>query len=200
VTAQLTTHNAQITTATVEVKTLTISGKQVTLAVFRQLREEKLIDEAGNLNGTPWGSVNYCPPKCQGGIHLHVVWQRGEELLRATVRPLYYGAGFYSEGADAYVQAAFCANSHRLPDGMSRRRDPDDSTEWCIGFEMDRIQCITAGEPKWASNHECNLDLDQERNWVAADVAAEIVRRGRVRARWDVLNDRQQTPQLFIAV
>lgn len=40
---QLTVHNATITTAAVEVKTLTISGKQVTLAVFRQLREEQLI-------------------------------------------------------------------------------------------------------------------------------------------------------------
>ena len=38
----LTTHNAEIKTATVEIRSLTVSGKQVTLAVFRQLREESL--------------------------------------------------------------------------------------------------------------------------------------------------------------
>lgn len=82
----LTTQNAQITTATVEVKTLTISGKQVTLAVFRQLREEPLISQGGTLNGVPWGIVNYHPDKC-GGLraHWHVVWQRGAELLRSLV-------------------------------------------------------------------------------------------------------------------
>ncbi|MFF2944053.1 hypothetical protein ACFVSQ_29845 [Streptomyces niveus] len=85
-TKQLTTQNATITTAAVEVKTLTISGKQVTLAVFRQLREEPLIAEDGTLNGVPWGTVNYHPDKCSSGDHWHVVWQRGAELLRARVQ------------------------------------------------------------------------------------------------------------------
>ncbi|MFD0422424.1 hypothetical protein [Streptomyces parvus] len=83
---QLTTQNATITTATVEVKTLTISGKQVTLAVFRQLKEERLIAEDGTLNGEPWGSVNYHPDECSAAAeHLHVVWQKGNELRRAYV-------------------------------------------------------------------------------------------------------------------
>jgi hypothetical protein len=83
-TKRLTTQNATITTAAVEMKTLTISGKQVTLAVFRQLREEPLIAEDGTLNGVPWGIVNYCPNKCADDVeHWHVVWQRGSELLRA---------------------------------------------------------------------------------------------------------------------
>ncbi|MFD4592839.1 hypothetical protein [Streptomyces rubiginosohelvolus] len=85
-TGQLTTQNATITTAAVEVKTLTISGKQVTLAVFRQLKEEPLIAEDGTLNGEPWGSVNYHPAKCSAAAeHHHVVWQRGNELRRAYV-------------------------------------------------------------------------------------------------------------------
>lgn len=86
-TRQLTTQNATITTAAVEVKTLTISGKQVTLAVFRQLKEEPLIAEDGTLNGEPWGVVNYHPDKCGDDrvAHVHVVWQRGPELLRARV-------------------------------------------------------------------------------------------------------------------
>uniref|UniRef100_UPI00056CBB60 hypothetical protein n=1 Tax=Streptomyces exfoliatus TaxID=1905 RepID=UPI00056CBB60 len=71
-TKQLTTQNATITTATVEVKTLTISGKQVTLAVFRQLREQPLIAQDGTLNGEPWGIVNYPPDKCGDDRFAHV--------------------------------------------------------------------------------------------------------------------------------
>lgn len=82
---QLTVHNATINTAAVEVKTLTISGKQVTLAVFRQLREEQLIADDGTLNGVPWGYVNYHPDKCDQPGHRHYVWQRGDELLRSRV-------------------------------------------------------------------------------------------------------------------
>jgi hypothetical protein len=83
----LTVHNAEIRTATVEIKTLTVSGKQVTLAVFRQLREEPLIGDDGTLNGTPWGTVNYHPDKCgdEPGVHRHVVWQRGTDLLRSRI-------------------------------------------------------------------------------------------------------------------
>ena len=85
--APLTVHNAQIKTAAVEVKTLTISGKQVTLAVFRQLMEECLVDDETNaLNGVPWGMVNYHPDKsCDWRTHLHVVWQKGADLRRSTV-------------------------------------------------------------------------------------------------------------------
>lgn len=84
----LTVHNAEIKTAAVEVRTLTISGKQVTLAVFRQLREARLITEDGTLNGVPWGVVNYHPDKCGADAqHWHVVWQRGTELLRSLVYP-----------------------------------------------------------------------------------------------------------------
>lgn len=83
---QLTTQNATITTAAVELKTLTVSGKQVTLAVFRQLREEPLIADDGTLNGVPWGTVNYHPDKCgDEASHWHVVWQRGSELRRSHV-------------------------------------------------------------------------------------------------------------------
>lgn len=85
-TKRLTVQNASITTAAVEVKTLTISGKQVTLAVFRQLREEPLIADDGTLNGQPWGYVNYHPDKCgDDSPHWHVVWQQGDELLRSAI-------------------------------------------------------------------------------------------------------------------
>lgn len=80
--------HAELRTATVTVKALTIDKRQVTLAVFRQLKEEDLVSEAGEFKGLPWGTVNYCPNKkeCGKGQHLHVVWQQGTELRHALER------------------------------------------------------------------------------------------------------------------
>ncbi|MFJ6293230.1 hypothetical protein ACIQJX_07700 [Streptomyces griseoviridis] len=118
-TKQLTTQNATITTAAVEVKTLTISGKQVTLAVFRQLREEPLLDADGNLAGVPWGVVNYHPDKCANSVseHWHVVWQRGSELLRARVERAapFDPRGEDEDGYPRITAAAFVSpNADRL--------------------------------------------------------------------------------------
>lgn len=81
-------HDAKVKTMSVGIKAMTISDRQVTLALFRQLIEEELIDYyAGTLNGLPWGFVNYCPDnECRClGTHWHIVWQKGDELRRATV-------------------------------------------------------------------------------------------------------------------
>lgn len=76
---------AVVKTAQVEVKVLTISGKQVTLAVFRQLELEPLIDrDTMQFRGLPWGRVNYFWGDCEDD-HYHVVWQKGNELRRACV-------------------------------------------------------------------------------------------------------------------
>lgn len=103
---QLTAQTATITTAAVEVKTLTVSGKQVTLAVFRQLIEEPILDQlTAEITARPWGTVNYHPDKCSDDPeHVHVVWQRGDELRRSAVQAP--GAGRHSHpAADLYVQA-----------------------------------------------------------------------------------------------
>jgi hypothetical protein len=87
--------DARVRTMAVGIKAMSISDKQVTLAVFRQLFEENLIADDGHLNGLPWGIINYCPSKdCspqdfgyhdgKAGHH-HIVWQKGDELRRATV-------------------------------------------------------------------------------------------------------------------
>ncbi|MGI8519132.1 MAG: hypothetical protein ACR2MC_00740 [Actinomycetota bacterium] len=82
---------ATIKTATVEIKSLSISGKQVTLAVFRQLVEEPVLayDDAqqATVKGPIWGTVNYHPdPSCKrSSDHVHVVWQRGDELRRSAI-------------------------------------------------------------------------------------------------------------------
>jgi hypothetical protein len=77
----------EVRTATVELPALTINGRKMSLAVFRQVRNEELIAPDGTLNGAPWGWVNYHPDRC-GDIdlrHWHVVWTRDGELLRARV-------------------------------------------------------------------------------------------------------------------
>ena len=86
---QITVQQAAIKTASVSVRSLTINGKQVTLAVFRQLRSEPIVESRNIcLLGLPWGTVNYFWGGCVSDIqHLHVVWQKGEELRRACVYP-----------------------------------------------------------------------------------------------------------------
>jgi hypothetical protein len=79
--------DAKIRTVSIGIQSLTINDKQVTLAVFRQLYEEALISDDGTLNGLPWGIVNYHPDKCadHGSPHMHVVWQKGDELRRSRI-------------------------------------------------------------------------------------------------------------------
>lgn len=99
---QISAREATVKIATVSVKALTISGKQVTLSVFRQLQNEPLILPAtAELAGVPWGIVNYFWGDCSDN-HLHVVWQKGEDLRRACVYaepPLGDGAWRRGKGA-----------------------------------------------------------------------------------------------------
>jgi hypothetical protein len=74
-------------TLSVSVKVMKMGPKQVTLAVFRQLDQEDLIDdETVALRGVPWGRINYCQKnKCPEAIHLHIVWQMGEQIFHSLV-------------------------------------------------------------------------------------------------------------------
>lgn len=84
---QITAQEATIKTASIEVKVLTLNGKQMTLAVFKQLPEEVIVDQnTCSLSGIPWGKVNYHPdcPK-DAGTHLHIVWQKEDRLCRSIV-------------------------------------------------------------------------------------------------------------------
>lgn len=79
--------NATIKTASVEIKVLTLNGKQVTLALFRQLPEKSLIDfNTFQLNGIPWGHINYHPDQCrEERTHVHVLWQFQSTLYRSKI-------------------------------------------------------------------------------------------------------------------
>jgi len=80
---------ATVRTMSVQVKSLTIANKQVTLSVFRQLQQEQIVDaKTLELRGIPWGKVNYFWGPCaERANHLHIVWQKGEELRRCCLEP-----------------------------------------------------------------------------------------------------------------
>lgn len=101
--APMTTAQASIRTASVEIRALTVSGKRMTVAVFRQLPEVRLLEpwlvsqgatdeqpggaqhiEVRLGSGDLWGTVNYhqgCDPR----PHLHVVLVRGGTLYQGLV-------------------------------------------------------------------------------------------------------------------
>lgn len=78
---------ATVATAQITIETLKIGRKQVTLAVFRQLRSESVVDPlTTELLGPVWGRITYHPDKCaDDGEHIHLVWQKGDQLRRATM-------------------------------------------------------------------------------------------------------------------
>lgn len=79
------TSDVAIKQITIEVKVMKIGNKQVTLAVFRQLQNEDIIDtKTGELAGIAWGRVNYHVDCDNFPLpHIHVVWQKGNELRRS---------------------------------------------------------------------------------------------------------------------
>ena len=75
----------KIQTATVAIQAMVIGPKQMTLAIFRQLIEEAIIDENLTLRGVPWGHVRYLLPEPMTDDVRHIVWQKGGELRRCIV-------------------------------------------------------------------------------------------------------------------
>ncbi|MBT2425222.1 hypothetical protein J7F02_05860 [Streptomyces sp. ISL-112] len=186
-TKQLTTQNATITTAAVEVKTLTISGKQVTLAVFRQLQEEPLIAEEGTLNGEPWGVVNYHPDKCGDDrfAHVHVVWQRGPELLRARVDKI---PNFEVGGRQRYQNGRYLEVEAVEP---FRSRDTDrllagSVLEWLCG-EAEKCPLPQKDVKRWKAQHDDYATFDSGHGFIVlARASAAALEAANARAKADI--------------
>lgn len=204
---QLTTQNATITTAAVEVKTLTISGKQVTLAVFRQLQEVPILAEDCTLNGEPWGVVNYHPDKCvDAADHLHIVWQKGEQLLRSAV----YTPAFSehrSSTVGAYVEALFASGYRKwdsrptVVDGLTVTRPPHVGAPTHVRFRYDGVRFFgaisyTAFQASGGDNGALQK-LQESVGGADMDALLASLPTDRYRAAWA---DLQRLPQLFIAV
>lgn len=123
---QPTAENTTIETATVQIHTLTVGGKQMTQNIFRQLINRPVVNTAGRINGTPWGTVNYHPERCEDASeHLHVVWQAGDQLRRAVV-PAPERAYMKHPLASEYVMARIAEGATRTDDTNIRLfRDPN---------------------------------------------------------------------------
>jgi len=149
---RITTSEATIKTATVEIKTITVSGKQMTLAVFRQLQQEDLIDpKTLQLRGVPWGRVNY-HPGCGAGEHVHVIWQHGEELRQSAVY-------------------------RSLPEPIEadlRRRYELAYTHWCyVQAREDRVPAWYEEQARgpWSGSVPCKL---ADELWVNVDIPEDV--------------------------
>lgn len=126
----ITTHEAQIATATIEVKTVTLNAKQMTLSVFRQLQEEPMINpKTGDLVGQPWGIVRYHWNECPKEEHEHIVWQKGSELRRYTMRERDWSRFTKEEHAPAV---------HALRSMLALRLAMDYRVEGCV-ISTDRV-------------------------------------------------------------
>jgi hypothetical protein len=205
---QLTVHNATVTTAAVEVKTLTISGKQVTLAVFRQLREELLLGGDGNFLGEPWGYVNYHPDKCEADLqHLHVVWQHGSDLRRARVNAPWV-AGIEHPAAVAYAEALIAEGAtvgFPLPIDMTIKGSNSLHRSGSVRLVHKGVEFVGSIRPAFAEIYqggggiqalEQRMFEEHGPDWSSDGHLDRLPTSGYQRA-WRVLNE---LPQLFIAV
>lgn len=199
--------DATIRTAQVEIKALTVSGKQVTLAVFRQLADESLLSADGELLGLPWGTVNYHPDEeCRrtSEKHVHVVWQKGSELLRAAVREPPSKATLSSEIADAWISKevlnGWCPEVRWAP-LVRVAVSGDEAVSVVIPEDARKVM-------RWGANMSTAQQLRDRVNGIgldapALDAAFELELLAAVRAfktnreSWRQL---QELPQLFIAV
>lgn len=83
--------DAKIKTATITIKAVSVDKRQMTLAVFRQIQVEDIIDtKTYQLRGLPWGLVNYYNKDDLYGIDksdnpIHVLWQKGSEFRRCVL-------------------------------------------------------------------------------------------------------------------
>lgn len=84
--------DANVKTVNVKIKAVSLNNKQMTLAVFRQIPEEDILNRCvAQLNGTPWGLVNYSwKEQNYDSNHIQVLWQKGNELRRCLIEKVSY--------------------------------------------------------------------------------------------------------------
>ncbi|MFE5108279.1 hypothetical protein [Streptomyces sp. NPDC056663] len=211
---QLSPQNATVTMATIQVQALTIGKRQVTLAVFRQLEDEEIIQPLhADLSGEPWGRVNYHPDKCADEKeHIHVVWQKDDELRRATVYEPSVAAHEHLY-AGLYVEALIAdglQSTHRHPEGAKRLRVTPSKLEDGVGsaqfihrgvlFEGPIRNHFAYAYPDGHRRQETALWRDVHKvagpEATAESIAEHLPALGYTRS-WQRL---KELPQLFIAV
>jgi hypothetical protein len=106
--------HAILHTVSVDVSVLRISNRQVTLSVFKQLDERKVLDTDGSLNGVTWGSVKYKWEETPAWADYYVVWQDRTNLLRCpfplvkSLQNKYQKKVLSSNGKYTYFRTEVC--------------------------------------------------------------------------------------------
>lgn len=178
-TRQITVREATVKTATIEVKALTISARQVTLSVFRQLYDEDLIDpDTADLRGVPWGVVNYFWGACaKASEHLHVVWQKGDELRRACVYPEPSSARGWTRRRNAYIKTAQCLVAATVL--QDRTNHPYERHTSPTGTSMNKVLVHVGNQLDW-------IGFSDDVDWLSRnDALPEPSPREAVVTRWD---------------
>lgn len=165
--ARIKTHEATVKLAAVYVKALMIEKHQVTLAVFRQLRNQDLVDpDSAALAGVPWGTVNYhpstwgCPAEDN---HLHVVWQLGDELRRSMVPrhwppPMWQRNVERSEhGVRLHLQRHLLA---RIADGAPVELEWRDDYGWRLTMQASGVPVMSFGAP-YLNHRQILMDVHE---------------------------------------
>jgi len=102
----ITSRRIELLTSGVSVKVMTMGSRQLTVTVFRQLIDERLISHDGHLKGQPMAFVNYHTAECKDieREHLHVVWAGSRGPRCSTIEPPSFGWFFPPTGQE-YLQA-----------------------------------------------------------------------------------------------
>ena len=80
--------NSVISDEVISIKVLKVNSRKMTFAVFNQLKNISIFNEEMELNGIPWGIVNYFKKNPQASDSIHLVWSDGSELFRCILSPL----------------------------------------------------------------------------------------------------------------
>lgn len=195
---QILVSEAAINTVAVEVKTLKVKSRQVTLALFRQIKAE--FPEPRS-NPVLWGHVNYHPDKCSDEReHMHVVWQKGSELRRATVykKPQFHCDYVYLE---ALLKNCKAGKSTTHPFRVGRESGIV-YTNQCGQFQIEQTY-LSYNNRRDISAALISMDtakahLDKHYTDAMRKDFDSLVDRGEWHNR--VWSESLKTPQLFIAV
>ncbi|MGY4917481.1 hypothetical protein ACWD9K_20055 [Streptomyces sp. 900116325] len=201
--------NTSMTNTTVQIRTLNVGTKQMTQGIFRQLTEQPVINPAGDINGNPWGYVNYHPERCDDAPqHLHVVWQSGDRLHRAHV-PAPENAHLSGALASEYAMALVAEGVDGTDDrGLRVSRGPG-RADIVTRFNLYGVSFTGTATHRFLSAWQGNGGLyDEQILALRADFTAAfggelrpsaeiapLLPTGPYKRAWRALND---LPQLFI--
>lgn len=188
----ITVRQAQLDTVQVDVHAIRVGRKQMTQAVFRQLLPEHPFDfEKEELRGDLWGTVNYFWKGCDEDrgyetSHLHLVWQRDNELRRCCV----YEPGYCHERSIALNNAkqpitdlltiSFLRRVLQNPDSITEEMWSVHRNQWSLAGWHCTIGINTATKVGYVleaveappENDAARRDLEKDK----ADIAREMIR------------------------